>query len=601
MKRLLAIISLILVFIMAFTSCQGALSEAQDMIETASLAENETEVNLENTADDANVVNTAAEENLTPDASLELEIEAEHKADSNVDASTAPEADSSVDADVEADADENEEADVNTEFDIQTNIDISEKNFAAIPESDILNVNELSGVMRYTSTDGKSKSCNVALTLDYKELIDGNNKTYSQNLSTLSVLLASDVYNGVYVQFNKGATGGNDTPTTLGTMLGLKDVKSYNIKGSDYSVDKDDVTQFVVGHKKVTYNGKTTEIIIVAVRGTNDTNAEWSSNFDVGADTTDYYNAMGKSHPDWKNKKNHKGFDVTANRVYSKLATYISTYVNSNAQTSILLTGHSRGAAIANILGQMFTDKTDYKTYAYTFATPNTTTASTAGNYKNIFNIINQDDIIPYLPLEKWGFKKYGVTKSISIKDNYGTGFLATAKKNSFKWFIGEDYNDDGGKQRTLDCFAALASRREDLYKIDTTSAGKFYHAGNLGLGYSYNDAQTKYNELVKTLENEKLLKFCKVNIVTGGRVWKYRVEINYCPAYFMQILSNMTTGVGPLLGQDLTGKYNDAKLSFVASSGKVVIGGMEHPHMQATYYLIVKNDFKTLAQLNGK
>ena len=119
-------------------------------------------------------------------------------------------------------------------------------------------------------------------------------------------------------------------------------------------------------------------------------------------------------------------------------------------------------------------------------------------------------------------------------------------------------------------------------------------------MGYSYNDAQTKYNELVKTLENEKLLKFCKVNIVTGGRVWKYRVEINYCPAYFMQILSNMTTGVGPLLGQDLTGKYNDAKLSFVASSGKVVIGGMEHPHMQATYYLIVKNDFKTLAQLNG-
>ena len=41
-----------------------------------------------------------------------------------------------------------------------------------------------------------------------------------------------------------------------------------------------------------------------------------------------------------------------------------------------------------------------------------------------------------------------------------------------------------------------------------------------------------------------------------------------------------------------LTGKYNDAKLSFVASSGKVVIGGMEHPHMQPTYYLIVRNDF---------
>ena len=36
-------------------------------------------------------------------------------------------------------------------------------------------------------------------------------------------------------------------------------------------------------------------------------------------------------------------------------------------------------------------------------------------------------------------------------------------------------------------------------------------------------------------------------------------------------------------------GKYADAKRSFVASSGKAVIGGMEHPHMQPTYYLIVK------------
>ena len=66
-----------------------------------------------------------------------------------------------------------------------------------------------------------------------------------------------------------------------------------------------------------------------------------------------------------------------------------------------------------------------------------------------------------------------------------------------------------------------------------------------------------------------------------------------------MQMLSNMTTGVGPLLGHDISGKYNDAKLSFIASSGKVVIGGMEHPHMQPTYYLIAKNDFLTVDELN--
>ena len=64
-----------------------------------------------------------------------------------------------------------------------------------------------------------------------------------------------------------------------------------------------------------------------------------------------------------------------------------------------------------------------------------------------------------------------------------------------------------------------------------------------------------------------------------------------------MQVLSNLTTGnTDELLGEKLSGKYNDAKLSFIASSGKVVVGGMEHPHMQPTYYLIARNDFEALA-----
>lgn len=62
-----------------------------------------------------------------------------------------------------------------------------------------------------------------------------------------------------------------------------------------------------------------------------------------------------------------------------------------------------------------------------------------------------------------------------------------------------------------------------------------------------------------------------------------------------MQILSNMTTGVGPILGHDVRGKYATAKASFVASSGKVFVGGMTHPHMQPTYYLIARNDFLPL------
>lgn len=137
--------------------------------------------------------------------------------------------------------------------------------------------------------------------------------------------------------------------------------------------------------------------------------------------------------------------------------------------------------------------------------------------------------------------------------------------------------------------FGKIASCRDDLYKLDTSEDGKVWE-NNIG-HITYAGAKTELQELEETLEKEKLLKFCNVYIVGGGV--SYHVEINYSPAYLMQSLSNMTTGTGPLLGHDVKGKYASAKASFVASSGKVVIGDMTHPHMQPTYYLIARNNFK--------
>ncbi len=62
-----------------------------------------------------------------------------------------------------------------------------------------------------------------------------------------------------------------------------------------------------------------------------------------------------------------------------------------------------------------------------------------------------------------------------------------------------------------------------------------------------------------------------------------------------MQTLANMTCGIGPTLGRDVKGVYAYAKTSFVLSSGKLLVGGMEHSHMPTTYYLISHNDFRSL------
>ena len=450
--------------------------------------------------------------------------------------------------------------------------------------------NSIKGIMHYEG----DKTCNIDFVMDYRNLIDGNNKVYQKDLSELSILYASDVYDNLYIELNQGIIGGNDDPKTFGNLLGLKDTACYEIKASDYSVDKDDVTEFFVGHKKINYNGVDNEVIVVSVRGTNGTNAEWSSNFDVGADTPEYYAATGSEHPDWVNKENHKGFDVSANRVLNILEEYIYTNVDADAKKSILITGHSRGAAIANIIGAHFEDDPNYRSYTYTFATPNSTTSTYASNYKTIFNVKNKDDIIPYLPISEWGFTNYGVTKSISVAEYYENKWFA-AQEGTWEWFIGDDYNNDGGTSRTLGNFAKISTCRNDLYKLDTSDDGKVWenNAGHI----TYAGAEEELNQLKTTLQNEKLLKFCNVSIVGGGL--SYHVEINYSPAYLMQILCNMTTKTGPLLGHDVKGKYASAKASFVASSGKIpvltAIGGMTHPHMQPTYYIIAHHNFKKL------
>ena len=447
------------------------------------------------------------------------------------------------------------------------------------------------GILHCT-VDGKTYACNVNFNVDYRDILDGVNYAYSKDISVLSSLIASDIYDEVYIEITEGAIkGGNDTATTLGSLIGLKDIKDINVSASSYSVDKDDVTEFVIGHRNVVHNGVSQEIIVVSVRGTNSTNAEWSSNFDVGADTSAYYSMMGNLHPHWLNKDNHKGFDVTANRVIEKILSYINTYVDVDAKKNILVTGHSRGAAIANIIGKYFEDSNDFNSYTYTFATPNTTTASNASSYRTIFNIKNNDDLIPFLPMAKWGFTNYGRTYSISIQDNYESGLLAS-EEGTFEWLVGgEDYNNDGGTQRTLDCFTAIVSNRDQLYVIDTTTDGTAYEnsIGHL----TEQGAINELNELTATFKSEKLMQFCKFTVVKGALV--YKVKINYAPAYLMQSLANMTTGVGPLLGHAISGKYATAKNSFIASSGKVVVGGLAHPHMQPTYYLIARNNFLPL------
>lgn len=465
---------------------------------------------------------------------------------------------------------------VDTDYDgITDDVDTAPKN------------NTFTATMTYNSS---GDTCDIEFNVDYS-LLFGDNTVYQKDLSVFSIVYASEMYSDVSLAMTSGVTGGDGNPDTFGALFGLQDVEDIKIKAEDYSVDKDDLTEFAVGHKTVFYKGYEKEIIVLAVRGTNATNAEWSSNFDVGADTAEYYAAMGESHPDWVNKGNHKGFDVSMNRVLTKFYDYVERHGldELTRDKTILITGHSRGAAIANLLGAHFEDSADYESFTYTFAAPYCTTDENAADYKTIFNVANEDDLIAYLPLEVWGFKKYGITKSISVVNNYEDEDWFADAEGSFEWLTGVDYNGNGGVANALTAFAALATDRDGLYVLDLTDDGTV-NIGNVN-NFSQSAAEARLAEVQALMDEAKLSPFVSLSIIKKG-FWMEAV-VTYSPAYLMQNLANMASGVGPTTGYDTRGKYQTAKNAFISC----FIDGMTHPHMQPTYYLIARNDFVPIYQ----
>lgn len=146
-----------------------------------------------------------------------------------------------------------------------------------------------------------------------------------------------------------------------------------------------------------TPDGGRTEVII-AVRGTGQ--GEWKLNMEL----------MPSGNFDLPYAEN---FVLAAEDVLSTQAAYL----DSLNDPCFLVTGFSRGAAVANILGARLTDRYQPENvFVYTFATPRTVRGEVPA-YGNIFNIINPADVIPRLPFPQWGFERYGTDLLLPVDD----------------------------------------------------------------------------------------------------------------------------------------------------------------------------------------
>ena len=194
------------------------------------------------------------------------------------------------------------------------------------------------------------------------------------------------------------------------------------------------------------------EILLVAVRGTFGRD-EWLSNLNIA-------NTWGAApEPDLKTLPLlHEGFSRAAESVLEALAEYVATNRIDLSRAKILVTGHSRGAAVANLIGARLDDApadTPFATvnrdnvFVYTFATPNVTIrrddSVRQAKYGNIFNVISPEDMVPNVPIAEWGSARYG--KDLFLRSYAHLPFLGSwtdsgysDMKDAYRESCGYDY-----------------------------------------------------------------------------------------------------------------------------------------------------------------
>jgi len=232
--------------------------------------------------------------------------------------------------------------------------------------------------------------------------------------------------------------------------------------------------QIIAGEKR--YN-----LVTIVVRGTAN-EGEWFSNFMLKSKEAEQWNDFAI--PDF-----HWGFSLANNNLLDALDAYLLS-IHNGLPTKYFVTGHSRGAAVANLTARALSLNNDYATkdnvYVYTFATPNVSKQSDVKNqnkFDNIFNFVNAEDFVPYLPLsvEGWNYWKYGKTLAL----NYNPTVIEKEKAvANFRELTGKDdlLNPSGyasDVQSAINEMKELASTPQEYYAFalrpPTISAYDFF------------------------------------------------------------------------------------------------------------------------------
>ncbi len=237
-------------------------------------------------------------------------------------------------------------------------------------------------------------SKNITCDLDYRItplMFSEPCQKYNKDLAILSAVAAGCAYSVDY------KTEEDKYLRNFLTEAGFTDLEFHNLNVSMSKEDSDRV-MYVIGKRPININNKTYNIICVVIRGT--VLGEWFSNFNIG------YGEF------------HEGFQIATRDVIEALYEYVEKHNLKDKETNkIWICGHSRGAAVANLLSKFLIGKDFIKEdsiYTYTIASPNVTTNQEGNSLA--YNFINSGDFVPVIPYWE-GWRHYGIDITTSKLD----------------------------------------------------------------------------------------------------------------------------------------------------------------------------------------
>lgn len=198
-----------------------------------------------------------------------------------------------------------------------------------------------------------------------------NSSVYNPELSNMTAALSKAVYNETDIE---------NAYTSLGFYTDDENDIFYDYSG-EFNPYRCGHT---IGLKKSIYNDE--YICLVVVRGSVGEilgGSDWTGNFSIA--TTD----DGK----------HIGFAYPANYIYQNIKNLLNSK-NIIGNVKYVITGHSRGAAVANLLAVQLMERgvSSSNIYNYNFACPDVACKVIFNSYNNIFNLCNREDPVPFVP-----------------------------------------------------------------------------------------------------------------------------------------------------------------------------------------------------------